>query len=281
MMPTFEPRPLHTSRLFLQRAAPFARALGLELMEWGAGRALTRVTPSERIARALDDPRPHPLALIGIVDHSFSYAISGVVGEDVGMSTLDLRIGFAARGPGEGDVRIETRTVMLDDHTATGQSHVTDGRGETLAIATALFTLGSFTGGAAPADAQVGVYDPASRGGPFTHLIGLGGEPGALRLEAGNATVIGWESGQTLHGGSIGALLMAACLDRAETEGDLAADKRLASLYVRYLRPAPGEDLHARSATDRKGRTTSYIAASCFNQPGKDVAAAHATFVLR
>jgi hypothetical protein len=64
-----------------------------------------------------------------------------------------IRGGMEALDPGDGDIRIETHTVILGGHSPSGQSHVADA-GESLAMATALFTLGSSTGGAAPADAQ-------------------------------------------------------------------------------------------------------------------------------
>lgn len=247
----------------------------------GYGRAVTRMRAHSRIARARDDPRPHPLALVGLIDHALGNAFGSLMSPDVGMSTLDLTIGFAAQEAGAADIISEARTLMLDEHSATGDVRVCDVSGTMIAVGVALFTTRHFPGGTSPAFEELGHYDAGARAGPFTHLLGLSGEPGRRELQAHNPAVIGWESGNKIHGGAIGALLMAACLDRAQIEGEIEAGKRLASLYVRYLRPASGIGLHSTSAVERLGRTASYFVANCSNEPGKHVATAHATFVSR
>ena len=274
----FAAQPLLASRLILQLASPFARSLGIELLEWGGGRAVTRMKASSRTARSTNDPRPHPYALVGIVDDAFSQALASVLPGDVGMSTLDLRIAFAAAHPVEGDVTTEIHAMMLDPHAGEAEVLVQDADGRIIASGSALFNMGGFPGGdSTPSFDRVGQFDPTPLAGPFTHMAGLEEEEGGIALREGNEALIGWESGAKLHGGAIGALLMAACEQRVAMDGDNG--KRLASLAIRYMRPGEQQRLHATARFERRGRGTSFVDAVAFHEAGRPVATAHATFV--
>lgn len=268
-------RPLDPRRLLYHTATPFARAIGVELLEWGAGRATSRVEASGRIARATDDARPHPLALPGIADDVLSHAFGSVVLPDQGLSTLDLWLGLSGRDPDGSTIVATARVLSLAGMSGTATASVADDGG-LLATATATFLIGHFPSGRDADPALIGRYDPAVRPGPFPSLLGLVGAPGAAALAAGNPAVIGWESGPSLHGGAIAALLMAAC------EGCHGLpDQHLGSLAVRYLRPCIGSALRAEARLERAGRRASHVSAAAFLTDERIAASATAILVGR
>jgi acyl-coenzyme A thioesterase PaaI-like protein len=271
--------PLLADRLRLQQACPYWRALGIDLLEWGSGRALMRMPPSARIAASDGDARIDPLALVGLLDDAFSNAMATVLPISTGISTLDLRMELNSSAPPTGTVTVETNVNLIGDHMITARAWARDENGP-VATGTSMFTLGGFPGGSLPDFDRIGKYDPASASGPFQTLIGLNISGEYVVLPGGNPNVIGWEGGPALHGGVIGATLMASCVTRAEVAGEIAAGKRLASLYIRYLRPGSAlETLRTSSRIDRQGRSASFLSANCFHEEGKDVARAHAVFV--
>ena len=272
--------PMRDTRFVFQQVSPFARSLCIEALECGNGHAFIRMKASPRTARSAADPRPDPAALIGLLDHSVGYALAGILDTGIGMSTFDMRFDFAHHQPVAGDIIGEASMVLMDKYSTSIQCAATDATGTTVANCTALFRLGGFPGDVAPDPKAMGNYNPDTRKGPFSNTLGLVREHGALSLQPNNMAVIGWESGMALHGGAIGALLMAACRNEADISGETASGKRLASLYLRFIRPGSGAlNLHASSSIERKGRAASFIVANCFHAQGKEVATAHATFV--
>lgn len=271
--------PLLANRLRLQQASPYWRALGIELMQWGGGHSVTRMAASPRIAISDSDQRIDPLALVGLLDDAFSNAIASVLPMDIGMSTLDLRVEFAHGAPPEGTVSAETHIALIGAQSASARVEARDDHG-LLATGTALFTLGGYPGGSLPDFDLAGNYDATGVTGPFTRLIGLDGMPGEEGLTGDSPNVIGWEAGKALHGGVVGAVLMASCQGRADAAGERAAGKHLGSLYIRYLRPGSAVlPLRSASQMDRQGRSASFVSARCFHEAGRDIAHAHAVFV--
>ncbi|MGE4323278.1 MAG: hotdog domain-containing protein [Sphingobium sp.] len=279
MTRSFTAMPLLADRLRLQQACPYWRVLGIDLLEWGRGRAVMRMAPSPRIAAGTDDARIDPLALVGMLDDSFSNAMATVLPLSIGISTLDLRMEFASAAPPTGAVTAETQVQLVGDTMITAHIMAHDEAGP-IATGTSMFTLGGYPGGSLPDFGKIGLYDPVQATGPFRALIGLERAGDDAVLPGGNPNVIGWEGGPALHGGVIGAVLMESCLLRAAAEGEIAAGKRLASLYLRYLRPGSAlQTLRASSTVDRLGRSASFLSARCFHDDGRDVGHAHAIFV--
>lgn len=271
------PLPLLAQRLRLQQSCPLWRALRIELIEWGAGRSITRMPPSPPTALSPQDARIDPLALVAMLDDAFSNALASLVPIEVGMSTLDLRMGFAHAGPPEGAVVAETHARMLDDHCATSDVLMRDQTGMVVATGTALFTVAGYPGGTLPDFSAIGHYDPSTSPSPYSTLIGLTQKDGEVALAGDSPHVVGWETSQALHGGVIGALLMEACRQRGQ-QG--APSQRLATLYIRYLRPGSAtKALLSSTEIERQGRSASYVSARCFHEEGRTVATAHATFV--
>lgn len=272
------PAPLRAERLRLIQASPLCRATGIEILEWGCGRAVTRMAASERVSQAPGDLHIDRLALVPLLDDAFSNAIASAVPLAVGMSTLDLTINFGGDEPPRGFVLADTRVVQLERSCATAISIARDETGRTVASGRALFSLDGFPGGKPPDFGRVGQYDPATASGPFRTLLGLSIEEDRVALPGGNPHIVGWETGNTLHGGATGSLLMAACQQVAATHGE--DGKMLLSFAVRYLRPAVADlPLLTDGEVERRGRAASFVTANCFNGTGRDVARASATFV--
>lgn len=272
-------KPLLADRLAQQLATPYARYLGLDLLQWGAGRAVTRMSASPRIARSVDDPRPHPLTLVGMIDDAFAMSLSSLIASDTGMSTLDLRIAFSAQDPVAGEIVNEITALMLDDRAGQAEVKSYDATGHLVAVGTALFSVGSFPGGGVPETTDVGKYDPSGETAPFLDFMAFEGSAESPTLPGTHHGLLGWEAGRKLHGGAIGALLMAACEGRLAAEGD--TDKRIATLSVTYHRAAGQRPLFTQSEMLRRGRAASLVRAECWQDAGRIVASAQATVTAR
>ena len=275
-MPQFKTlsMPLTFHRLHLQQTSPFQRTLGLELMAWGGGRATVRMPPSARIALAAGGQAVDPLALVGLLDHGFADALSSAIPLDVGISTLELQVRFARSGPLSSALTLEAETFALDAGSATLSGVVRDEGGAAVAAGSALFRIGSFPTSAEPVPGEIGRYDPSAMPGPFARSLGLERGESALYLRGENPAAIGWEPSRILHGGATGALLMAACMDKAPT------GQRLASLTIRYLRPGQAAlALEASVEEARIGRAASFLSVVCRQEGAREVAEAAAVLV--
>jgi acyl-coenzyme A thioesterase PaaI-like protein len=113
--------------------------------------------------------------------------------------------------------------------------------------------------------------------GPFPAFIGLHSEGDCVWLEGAGRRTVGFEGLPALHGGVIGALLAAAC-EAAIARAGLAAGLRLATLHIRFLRPAGLARLDAAANVARAGRSAAFVSASCWHTLEEPVADAQATF---
>ncbi|MGD9661578.1 MAG: PaaI family thioesterase [Porticoccaceae bacterium] len=276
----FEPKPILAEFVSLLQSAPYIRALGIELLECGGGHALTRMRATPSNAVSASDHRIAPMSLLGLIDHSAGFAVAGLIEPGVGLSTFDMRVDFAHQSPIAKEVLTETRIVLKDAYSFTFQSWTLDTEGGTVAVGAGLFRLGSFPGSLMPDHELPTSHNSHANAHCISETLGLENSASGLSLKANQNSNIGWHLANAVHGGAIGALLMASCQQRAEIDGEIAAGKRLASLHIRYLRPGRGLlPLQAASQIGRQGRAASYIEASCFHEEGKDVATAEATFV--
>ena len=235
-----------------------------------------------RNARAKDDMSIDPLVIIGMLDHSVSYALAGIVDPDVGVATFDYRLDFADTETRiVGDIFAETKIIMMSPHSATVQGKVYDENDSLIATGTTLFRLGGFPGGVPPIPDLMGGFDPSLFLGPFQTLLGFKEQDNELFMTANNPATVGWESAGSIHGGAIGALLMAACQHREKIELESADTRmRLASIHINFLRPAnTKKPLYSVSKVKRLGRSGSFIEAECHQDPAKSVASAEATFI--
>jgi acyl-coenzyme A thioesterase PaaI-like protein len=237
------------------------------------GVATTRLSPSPQVSQAAGDPRTHPWALIGMADHALSFAFATLIPPASGLSTLDLRLDFGA--PPVGTVTAEARVTRLAPHNGTAILSATDDSGEAVLGATALFNFRGFPGGGStPVRPDLPRFE-IDHAGPFTELLGLHQEGGKTWLEGGLRRTVGFEGLPALHGGVIGALLAAACETAAI---GLPAPMRLATLYVRFLRPGGLARLDAGASLVRAGRSAAFFTATCYHTETEPVAEAHATF---
>ena len=264
--------PLILRRMRFQQATPFAQAIGLELVDWGIGHARTRLAPAPPVQRTPHDAALHHLALIGMADQTLSYAFTAAIGADAGLSTIDLRVDFGA--PPQGAVMAQ---AQLQHHTAqNGLATLTaqDAAGQAVLAACALFNFRAFPGGGGMKrpDLPPFVNDHA---GPFADFLGLSQADGVTSMAGGVRRLVGFEGLPALHGGVIGALL-AACCDAAQSA--VAPKLRLATLQVRYMRPAGLAPLFARATCVRAGRSAAFFNATCFHTEGVVVADAQANF---
>ena len=263
-----------SKRMRFQQATPFARAIGLELLDWGGGRASTRLAPSGPIARAAGETAIHPWALIGLADHTLSYVFPSVFPPSSGLSTLDLRVDFAAAPLGT--VTAQAWLQQSTPHHGTAMLTATDAGGASVLAATALFNVRGFPGGGGGSRPDLPRFEN-DHDGPFPAFMGLQQEAGSVWLEGGGRRTVGFEGLPALHGGIVGALLAAACQETVSGNAAAAA-LRLTSLHIRFLRPAGLGRLHAAATVLRAGRSAAFLSATCWHTPGRIVADAQAIF---
>lgn len=258
---------------------PYQLTLGMEVLESENGRSISRMKANRRIAKTLDDPRPDPLALMGFIDQGLSQSLQGLIAPGIGLSTFDLRIGLSSAALMGDKLTLTAETVMVGDASATVTGILTNSANDIVGVSTGLFRLGSYPGGA-PADHNLaGTFDPQDMPGPMTRSLGLSGAANSPQINAGNRAVLGWESGNIVHGGVVAAALTAACQGRV-AEGKISNGQQLESIDIRYLRPAIGSrDLLTSSHFEREGNAASFVRATCFHGPDKPLATAIATFV--
>ena len=260
-------------RLLMQQLVPYIRTLGLDLRTWGQGQAEVRMAPSPRLAPGPDDARIDPLVLVGLIDQGLSDALASVVPFGTGMSTLELQIQFCTVAPPRGEVCLMAETVHFGGTSAIIRGMVHDAAGALIATSSALFRVGQFPTPGRPDSSRSHTFDPAGLAGPCAALIGLERHGEDLALRADNPAILGWASGNILHGGAVGALLMAACTRVAP------ADQALTSLTIHYLRPSLGSRrLIAQAEPVRQGAAASFIAARCHQTDGRPTAQATAVF---
>jgi acyl-coenzyme A thioesterase PaaI-like protein len=265
--------PQIAERLKDQAQAPFAKSIGLHLIESKNGTAKTRLAPSPQTSRAEDNPAIHPWALIGMADHALSYAFGTLMPPSGGLSTLDIRLDFGP--PPTGAVTGNAKVTRLAPHNGTAIFTAIDETAAPVLGATALFNVRSFPGGSTTRDRPDAPNFEIDHPGPFPALLGLHQSNDQVWLEGGHRRTIGFEGLPALHGGVIGALLAAAC--EAATHG-LKNRMRLATLSVRFLRPGGLARLNARAELVRAGRSAAFFTALCYHTETEPVADAHATF---
>ena len=265
--------PQITERLKDQTYAPFARSIGLQLIDTNPGTAQTRLAPTPQSSRAINDPAIHPWALIGMADHALSFAFATQIPPSGGLSTLDIRVDFGP--PPTGAVTGNAKVTRLAPHNGTASFSATDETAAPVLGATALFNFRGFPGGSTTRDRPNAPNFEIDHPGPFPALLGLHQSNDHVWLEGGHRRTVGFEGLPALHGGVIGALLAAAC--EGATHG-LKTPMRLATLSVRFLRPGGLARLNARAELVRAGRSAAFVTASCFHKETEPVAEAHATF---
>jgi acyl-coenzyme A thioesterase PaaI-like protein len=258
---------------------PYQLTLGMELLECSSGRSISRMKANRRIAKAPGNPNLDPLALMGFIDQGLSQSLKGLIAAEIGISTFDLRIGLLSGSSMGDELTLTAEAVMVGKTSATVTGSVTNSSKDIVGTATGLFRLGSFPGGA-PADYNlIGDFSPQAMPGPMSTSLGLSGAPDSPQIAAGNRAVLGWESGNIVHGGAVAAALMSACQGRV-AGGESSIGQQLESIDIRYLRPAVGSrDLFTNSCFEREGKAASFVRASCFHEPEKPLATAIATFV--
>jgi acyl-coenzyme A thioesterase PaaI-like protein len=263
-------------RMKHQGSSPFARAIGLELLETGNGSATVRLTAGLATRISESNGRIHPWALIGMADHALSYAFATVTPQDAGLSTLDLRLDFGSVPVGA--VTAVARVMRMPTQNGTATLVARDESGAVVVGACALFNTRGFPGGGS--GMQWPELEPfeADHDGPFPALLGLDEHADGVRLAGGARRIVGFEGLPALHGGVIGALLAAACMAEA-TRHPRAAEMRLATLSLRFLRPGGMAPLHATASCVRAGRSAAFFDARCYHTAGEDVADARATLV--
>ncbi len=258
---------------------PYQLTLGMELLECSSGRSISRMKANRRIAKAPGDPNFDPLSLMGFVDQGLSESLKGLIGARIGISTFDLRIGLLSGSSMGDELTLTAEAAMVGKTSASVTGCVTNSSEEIVAVSTGLFRLGSYPGGA-PADYNLGGdFDPQTMPGPMTNSLGLSGILDSPQIAAGNRAILGWESGNIVHGGAVAAALMAACQGRV-AGGEISIGQQLASIDIRYMRPAIGSRyLFTSSCFEREGRAASFVRSTCFHEPEKPLATAIATFV--
>ena len=265
--------------MLVRLVPPYQLTLGMEFLKCSSGRSISRMKANRRIAETLGSPNLDRLALMGFIDQGLSQSLKGLIAAEIGISTFDLRVGLSSGTSMGHELTLTAEAVMIGKASATVTGNVTNASKDIVGTAAGLFRLGSFPGGA-PADHNlVGDFNPQAMPGPMSTSLGLSGAPDSPQIAAGNQAILGWESGNIVHGGAVAAALMSACQGRV-AGGESSMDQKLESIDIRYLRPAIGSrDLFTHSYFEREGKAASFVRATCFHESEKPLATATATFV--
>ncbi|TDP47252.1 PaaI family thioesterase [Zavarzinia compransoris] len=244
------------------RHVPMVAALGLRFLALGPGRASMAMPPVAATRGTADGP-PHAGAVVALLDHLSSCAVFAALDRYRPTATLDLRLDFMAPPDVPGEITAGAECLALDGDVAHVRAEARQADGRLVALSTAVFMIGNFPGTSAAED------DLAQPGGPaalppadmlFPALCRIEDDADGYRLQPCRH-LIGATPLPALHGGAIGALLLEAATRAGR-------GRRLRSLSIHYLRPAPAGPLLAAVRTERDGRRAASLALAALERAG-------------
>jgi uncharacterized protein (TIGR00369 family) len=122
---------------------PYLRLLGLEVVDFGPGRATLRLPLTENVLNG-GQGVAHGGSLCSAMDIAIGIALNAAnatAGEGpLGQTTTDLHVNFLA-GAREGPLTIEAEIVRRGGTLAVGDSRVLDARGKVVAVGRATFMI--------------------------------------------------------------------------------------------------------------------------------------------
>lgn len=122
---------------------PYVRLLGIEVVDFGPGRATLRLPLSDKVLNG-GQGVPHGGALCSAMDIAIGIALSAAnatAGEGpIGQTTTELNVSFLS-GAREGPLTIEAELIRRGGTLAVGEAVVRDARGEKAAVGRATFMI--------------------------------------------------------------------------------------------------------------------------------------------
>lgn len=253
----------------------YTRCINMTLLacERGKTRSDVHVTHTNALNGSSD--QLHPYAAIGLIDHSAASAIYTMVDEQLGCSTLDLRIDFTTNTTTDRYL-CDTKVIHLNDFNASIFSEVRNTLDQVVATGTGLFQIGAFPGkslGNTNIDYQV---PTPQRCHSLIDALGFEDSSEGVYSPAENKAVIGWPPANVYHGAATTSLLAYASQRVADATN---LNQRLSAIHTNFIRPGiGGTSLLTHTDLIRPGKSASLVTATAYHQSNKPVATSQCIF---
>ena len=272
----------------LMESIAFARALGLRWQETRDGEVALRLPFSPAVSEAGPHTPMDPRALFTLFDHACGGAVHRLLGPSEPTATLDLRVDYLRAAPAATPVIVRCSGLARDQASVTVQGFAFFGDDpHPFAVALGRFIVGSAPGRSH--EGPDGFARPNIASGQtlraveaqreafenFTQTLGLEavpGDPASADVQFPPlARLVGAPMLPALHGGAVGALLMAATdrqMGLAQEQIKREERQVLASVTVRYLRASRLALTRARPSIDKAGARATFASAVALQDDG-------------
>lgn len=254
----------------------YTNAIGLELTDLQAGAVRTRIHRTDFNYSTNHPQQIDPLAVIGLIDHSFVVTIASLFADHIGMSTLDLRIDYCGNTPAT-CMQGYAECIFIESAQALLRAQVVNEHGQLIAHGLSQFRVGA-NPGRTVTDVTPPAFIPPAQPQPLATTLGILHGDGRTCIQQHNPNIAGFHLAHVYHGAAISHLLAAAMQNTlAATEPETS--QQLTSLQVNFVKPGrAGARLDAQTEIIRCGKAASTLSARSFHEDGATVASALATF---
>ena len=256
------------------RCSAFSTAIGMELTGVAQGEIKSRIQRSHHNCCDQHPDSIDRLAIIGLFDHSCVAAIESQFENEMGMSTLDLRIDFLSNDVGS-LITADTRIIAVTDNHALIHADIFNAKGILIATGTTQFLVGKDPGMILNPTPDRS-YQPSISDSSLSTTLGVKQEGDTTYYEAENKAVIGYAPANVFHGGAVAYLIATSA-----TRFINASEKNhvLSSMHINFTKPGRGGNkLMATTESIRLGNAASTLLGRCFHEDKKPVAIALLTF---
>ncbi|GAB3377661.1 thioesterase family protein [Spongiibacter taiwanensis] len=244
----------------LSTLSPYSRTLNLRYRPVVGSKGCVQLVPSAS-NRGAGSGELDRRCIVGLIDHAMGYTLQASGAGLMPGATLNLRVDFESFESIEGGLEAVCRVRQRHSGGALLVAEVSTGAGLPVALGTSFFTQRTFPGKVGLEEARLSDYQPGPEIHCYAQGIGLSALNGCWQLAGGHLGAVGWEPGNTFHGGAVGSLLVASA------EAVLAADMRIVSLSISYLRPSRADlPLQAQCRPVRLGGSASFYTVQCYQQ---------------
>jgi acyl-coenzyme A thioesterase PaaI-like protein len=249
----------------LPKWSPYSRTLNIEFLgvKGNRGSVSMQIGSSTFLAGTqLLDPR----CIVGLIDHCMGYTLQGGIAELTPSATLNLRVDFESLAPISENLIARCHVRSRHSKAVLMTVDVETSSGTPIAFASAMFTQLKFPGGKSDfSTAKFTDFHPSPDVHSYEEAIGLQQSSGSWCLTGEHLGAVGWEPGNTYHGGALGSLLMATVNSALEAE---PGSKRVVSFDITYLLGSSADQkIEARCTPIRLGKYASFYSAECFQGP--------------
>lgn len=256
----------------LPKMSPYSRTLNLEYLAADENSSNVKLiaSPSTSI---IGEKYLDSRCMVGLVDHAMGYTLQGAFDEMKPSTTINLRLDLLSSAQLTGDLDVRCQIQNRHSSVVLLSAEVTAQSGSKVAHASATFTQRNYPGKAIMGDFALTNYYPSKEVQCYEDAIGLQRIESGWCLQSACMGSIGWEPGNTFHGGAIGSLLMTSVDEALQKE---PSAKRISTCSISYLRPTSiDRQLFATCKPIRLGNYASFYVAECYqDSPKKPVARA-------